>query len=187
MIEQFGMAWWAIALVAFIAGALCVEKTIGWFITFLVGGVSLLCFLAGPIVTVGLIYANLWGVVAFACLYLILGAAWALFRWQLFLPTLRKRLQERMDNGQKIMDYEWSLAADGKTLIPNLSQHTERITCWIAYWPWSVFNFILSDALVALFKGVFHLVRESLSGLFNSLSSHAFRGMEKKPYGSTDK
>lgn len=186
MIEQFGTAWWAIALVAFIAGALCVEKTISWFLTFLVGGVALLCFLAGPFVTVALIYTNLWGVVSFICLYLILGAGWALFRWQLFLPKLREDLQERMKRNDHFNNNMWSLAADGKTIIPNLSYHTERITCWIAYWPWSVFNFILSDALVALFKGVFRLVRESLEGLFNALSAHAFKGIEKKPYGSVD-
>jgi len=97
--------------------------------------------------------------------YIVLGLAWSLVKWYLYLTNLRNYFQFK---GLTIDSYRRDKF--------KASENKERILGWMMYWPMSISWTIINDPVRKIFMGIFN----RFNGLFDRISDRITKDPEKK-------
>jgi len=100
-------------------------------------------------------------------LYLAAGGFWSLFKWWRHCRQEVEEAKEKLSHQPDRFDY---IQSDLRNEV-SASQHKGMICAWIGYWPWSFVWNISRDTINTIF--------EWLTGLYNSISNHALKQLEK--------
>lgn len=161
-----------------------------------------LLFLAVPFgVAYGLGLASLPGLTEIGVyfgVYALVGVVWSFFKWILFCTDLKKLLKEKvsetknwtsLSNEEKgkalwgaIVFSKFSPFIDRDAVVEKLNvaphlgtwQNKAKVFNWIAYWPFSVINYIF-DRLI---RDLVDWVIESLKGIYNAIAANIMRGLQ---------
>lgn len=126
------------------------------------------------------------GILAGVGIYLVAGVFWSFFKWWDYLIDQR---DDVLKNAAKYVGISFGVT-NAETIaeaarqrenrlkflqsnLPNASDNKARITHWMAFWPWSVLAFLLSDFL----QKIFRLIYERLQGVYERMAQHVFAGV----------
>jgi hypothetical protein len=142
--------------------------------------------------------ADIWGFITshtvdfllYVLAYLGTGVVWSFIKWFSFLVGFRDEFREVRDawysahnlkvgdaltpEQQKDLDDSYCYKTyKGQALLykPKAVKNKRRITCWMAYWPFSVVGTIINDPIRRLFKFLFN----SFKALYQRIADHVFR------------
>lgn len=99
----------------------------------------------------------------FVC-YVVLGAGWSIIKWTLFVK----------DRKASFVENRFRLRRDGTRSqipmhIPDPHDEKYRILSWMAWWPVSIINAILFDAIKQIFEAIFRRLYKLLNTITNSI------------------
>lgn len=77
-----------------------------------------------------------WALVFALPIYVLIGVGWALFKWRGFVLEAKASVRARWEAGPKDKTLDQAMALDGAR--PTAAREKERITAWMALWPWSM-------------------------------------------------
>lgn len=98
--------------------------------------------------------------------YVLVGVAWAFFKWYFYVNTLRDRAKKRKDDNEYINTIE----------VPKASYNKYRIMSWMYYWPFSAFWTLINEPL----KKSFEYVYGKIAGSFDAISNKMFADLVKE-------
>lgn len=120
-------------------------------------------------------------------LYLPLGLFWSIKMWYGKVSKMRDRYDEAkvsflQDNGyaegwviKEEDKKEWLRKLYALDIeIPRADENKGDIIRWMAYWPWSVLNYLLWDLLVEIYERLFKLLKT----MFQKISDNKFRDVK---------
>lgn len=79
--------------------------------------------------------------------YVFLGILWSIYKWKLYCGNYYRRNSSRVSN-----------------LL--VSEHKDRVSAWMMYWPFSFVWYILNDPIVAFYNFLYY----KLQKVYNSIS-----------------
>lgn len=97
--------------------------------------------------------------------YLALGAVWSFWKWYGFLVSARDVLRKKWE--ADTARPEWSAFIDGR--VPTASNNKQRITTWMALWPFSFSWWVLTWP-----RRAFVWLYERLSTIFDRIAARVF-------------
>lgn len=113
--------------------------------------------------------------------YLVIGIAWSLAKWYLFL---RKKLVEYRTDKALFMKKigvtflspeENSKFMTGYYEIPTAANHKSDLIRWVSYWPFSVLGTLLHDFVYNLYEHIYGY----LQGTYQRISDMMFKEVKK--------
>lgn len=116
-------------------------------------------------------YENPWRVLLGVIAYAAAGAAWSVFKWRRHMHSprvqdaLKRGLREWIDSESK----KRGEAFENSIWFPDMayaSNNKDRITSWIALWPFSVIGYVVGDWLLRAFERVY----EALTGVYDNIT-----------------
>lgn len=185
-----GILFWILVAVlsAIVVG--CIHSRGEGFGFFSIGCFFLLCLFAG----------NLWPftkahwdmiLVCLAC-YPLVGIAWSVPRWILFLDSIRNEYKRQLAQFTKSIGpvsehakawasrvgnnpfYDAGLTFDiatQKLSPPQFCNNKERIAGWVMLWPWSIIDTLLGDVLARIGDWIVSAFRRSFQAISNWMFS----------------
>jgi hypothetical protein len=142
------------------------------------------------------LFQNVYTTLILVVAYFGIGAVWGIFKWHLFTAKLRKEYDKernrflsyhnirssemppqlrdkwiKFTEGKHVQDY--NRYKDG-SLLPDYTQHKEKITLWMTYWPWSLMWFLLNDPVTRAFSAITTMLQSTI----DSISRRNFAGTE---------
>jgi hypothetical protein len=185
--------WVAIAVLS-IAFVACVHNRREGFAIFLAVVFAGVCVAVGDLGR--LVINNLAVVLVTVCAYPLVGVAWTIPRWILFLDSIKRsylaKLTSFVGKSGKLTEDKWvswsiEMGCDpfydagmyfnsktGKLTPPQYTSNKERIAGWIVLWPWSMVDALLGDLLARFFRWLVDL----LSHAYQRLSNWVFSDLQ---------
>lgn len=188
------IGFWAITVISMLILLALVEyERSGWALITLAVVTSLIVL--GNVGLIPFIVANPAGVLLALCAYIIVGAAWSLAKWVLFVKDRKEKFIEakakrradivnelriglkRDPTDEEISDtfkerFSKNARYDRRTFgMPVPSEHKGRIIHWMAYWPWSMLNSLIFDFIRRFFKHIYNL----LADIYRKISESIYK------------
>jgi len=187
------LGFWVFSVVVFIAITALVESDEGFYATLVaVCTILSLQFLSHvPILTT--VKTNPGHVALYVLGYFVVGAAWSVFKWYIFLhkatnkyETYKAEFMER--RGAKVFDGELASklmdeleeknkyqSEDSKinSAPPLARKHKSNLTRWATYWPFSMVGFALNDVVRKAWQYIYDLLQST----YQRISNHVFRNV----------
>jgi len=94
--------------------------------------------------------ADLWNnnkgmVIGSLVIYIFVGMLWSIYKWKLYCKDYYKK---------------------GFSTSISVSEHKDKVSAWMMYWPFSFSWYILNDPIVNFYNFLYH----KLQGIYNSIS-----------------
>jgi hypothetical protein len=185
-----GSIWfWLLVFAVLIGITVLVETEEGGWATFtLVVSVILMNW----VFKVGIIqalWAHPWKALGWVLVYFVLGIAWGLVKWFVFVhkraglyrdardaflkqhrateltPALAAELMEELNHNFR--SYQTEVSA----LPPKASEHKGDIIRWMSYWPFSVVGTLLNDVVRKAWRHIYDLMTQT----YDRVAAHVFR------------
>lgn len=154
----FGTFWfWAVIAVFTVFLTICIE-------TAKATPAIILTLIVGTLLYQNYAVFTLQEWLLFGVLYLIAGLIWAIFKWFLYC----KQWVREQNRGE----HKYFYAKD--TL--SASDHKERITLWIVYFPLSIVWTVARDVV----KNGLSRICDCLSGIFDKIAENAKKGLKNE-------
>lgn len=144
------LGFWILSAILSVVFIACIENDSRWFPTVVLVGLGLAYWKQLAALALGW-QAVLIGVIA----YTIIGVAWSFFRWYRYIQQAVKQ-DKNLNHG----DYAISV-----------SHNANRITGWIAYWPWSMLWNLTGD--------FFTTISERLTSVYQNISKRVVENAKK--------
>lgn len=190
----FGGFWfWLSVAVASIVLIRVIEEddALPGFIVLAVTAVIFMVFGNFMLGVVNYIYHNPLILLGGVAIYLLAGLLYSVYRWWRYLIKKRKefdqnkvewirREKQRRDHAKEQYNPEDILAAWKKNVadnsllqqyIPRLSRNKERITCWMTFWPWSLFWYMFRKLFIEIWNNIYKLFQ----GMFRRIRNSVFK------------
>lgn len=197
-IFAFGTFWfWALVFVAAAAIIISIDEADPYLYEHDTDGGSLALFAVivsavllqffGDIKLFSYVYSHPWYSLGWLGAYIGLGVVYATGRWIWLLFDRKSILNENKDDfftayeiaENTIPDEyagKWEELVKRYGKKPRPKDHKGRIIRWLAFWPWSMVWFFVSDFIKKFFRRIYDLVE----GFFEFCSDKIWRGVEKE-------
>jgi len=199
----FGSIMWFVLLgAALILAAWAVDSDSGYGFTAVLGGYFVISAAAGDFNIITWVTANPLVGAGILGLYIAIGAAWAIFKWSLYVSDKRhelddyteKWLADRGIEDKKVPDnlkaeftktllnnqtYSYNVGHGSATvrkirLNPVWRENKARATKWACMWPLSAFLTVFKD----FFRVMFRSIMDRLGKIADSISTKKFKDAE---------
>lgn len=116
-------------------------------------------------------YENPGRVLLGAILYAAIGGAWSVFKWRRHVrsPLVQDDLKRGIRRWATTVDRKNGIAFDKSYWFPSsakASGNKDRITSWVALWPFSMTGYVVGDWLLRAFERVY----EALAGVYDNIT-----------------
>lgn len=103
--------------------------------------------------------------------YLAAGALWSLFKWdrRMASPYIQDAIKDARKKYDEMVNFSGERDFYSSVYFPNRAQpssNKERITTWIALWPFSLAGYFIGEILLRFFERIYDV----LSGLYVSIT-----------------
>jgi hypothetical protein len=198
-----GILFWILFGIFSLIWISCVEREKGGPALVLLGIFFGIWFICGDLG--GLIKENPWRLLWYPLGYLAGGIVWALPKWYLLVTGLRRQYKKakRVFKEEKDVPIDgpipkklwedWSERVrfssmdkygmsfevkTGKLHPPDFMHNDDRLICWCAFWPWSVFWTVIREPFVRIV--------DFLSNSFELIANIVFRNMDEATGDESD-
>lgn len=104
--------------------------------------------------------------------YLPIGVAWSWWKWRRLVDDHAAPLRAELATWKPSTYYAtWEKYVTSK--LPSPSRHKERISLWIAYWPFSVTAYIVGEWIVDCVEAVYKRIKR----IYESVNKRAVRNL----------
>jgi hypothetical protein len=117
------------------------------------------------------ITANPGTLAALVAAYCLAGCAWAVVRWWRLCGAVKRDFDEwaSRQTGPKTFE-AFNRQSGQRDAPPRPGDYAERITAWIALWPFSLLHTLLGDFVWEVFRALY----ERLAGVLQAISDKVF-------------
>lgn len=141
---------------------------------------------------------NPWHILGYIALYILLGIGWGYVKWIFFLLNARddyrrdreiwkKNFERDKKDGSTTYDsFETYLnrhcisSYGGSSFPPSASENKERITTWMAYWPFSALWTLSREPLKRLYNYLHKVIAKSFEQISRSIFASEFEEFDNR-------
>jgi hypothetical protein len=164
--------WLLVALLASCLGVAAYSETTAVALIGLVlfGGVAWFLYGLNPFTW---LYENPGSALIVSAMYCAFGVLWSLFKWRsrITSPDIQREMIEAKSRFNKEHPEAGPYDYMSNYLFPSralASKNKDRITSWIALWPFSVVMYFLGEVLARFFERIYDLI----SGAYERVTRH---------------
>lgn len=182
----FGTVWFFVVCAVVIFGSMAfLANDRGWGVGVLLAAFGLIAYFANP----GLLESlrqNLAGLLIFAAIYIPAGVGWSLAKWAMKVKDswrAFKEWEEKVPASEKdkinkeaphpyrnISElYKSQMGYDAPGIRPAAKDNKGAIISWMTYWPFSVLNFVLLDAMRRLGRFIYEKLARAYDKITDSI------------------
>lgn len=135
------------------------------------------------------VYNNPLNTLLYASGYILIGIIWSMFKWDRYGAKWRRKYDTaKLEYAEYLEHHNRTTSAQGgdtpyafKTWAPYAvaqkpvaSNHKERITTWMTFWPWSFIWTLIADFIKDLYNWIFR----KLITIYDKIASRHLVGVE---------
>ena len=146
------LGWTILGILTFSLFFLANTEKWGWSSTcFILSALAIYYFL--PVIV-----PSFWALLWYGLLYIVCGIIYAFFvRWPAFVYKAKEKYDDAVKDAKVSRTKNFDISPDIKLYMPLVSDNKERLSGWMAFWPWSAIGWIVDDPIRRMYKSITHL------------------------------